>query len=148
MNSMVIYALSQLICSFMLINNVCIVKLSQHNANPTSVQSGAYWESLARLCVCAGSFQPSLFVDARSITVSYAAQSEGPTTIFLPVSFNIWFVCSKEPSLGDFEYPLWLRNKKNNLSGWIGISGCAEKLSLFSGRHAVCIGLVTVKASR
>ena len=57
----------------------------------------------------------------------YAAQSEGPTTIFLPVSFNICFGCSKEPSLGDFEYPLFLRNKTNNLSGWIGISSCAEK---------------------
>ena len=61
----------------------------------------------------------------------YAAQSEGPTTIFLPVSFNIWFVCSKEPSFGDFEYPLWLRNKKNNLSGWIGISRCVEKSEHF-----------------
>ena len=37
--------------------------------------------------------------------------------IFLPISFNIYFGCSKEPSHGDsyFEYPqhmFWLRNKK------------------------------------
>ena len=39
--------------------------------------------------------------------------------IFLPISLNICFGCSKEPSHqdGSFEYPqhvLWLRNKKNN----------------------------------
>ena len=38
--------------------------------------------------------------------------------IFLPISFNIYFGCSKEPSHWDgyFEYPqhmFWLRNKKN-----------------------------------
>ena len=37
--------------------------------------------------------------------------------IFLPISFNIGFGCSKEPSYrdGSFEYPehmFWLRNKK------------------------------------
>ena len=39
--------------------------------------------------------------------------------IFLPISFNTCFGCSKEPSRrdGSFEYPqhmFWLRNKKNN----------------------------------
>ena len=39
--------------------------------------------------------------------------------IFLPISFNIRFGCSKEPSQqdGSFEYPqhmFWLRNKKVN----------------------------------
>ena len=39
--------------------------------------------------------------------------------IFLPISINICFRCSKEPSHldGSFEYPqhmFWLRNKKNN----------------------------------
>ena len=39
--------------------------------------------------------------------------------IFLSISSNMCFGCSKEPSLGDgsFEYPkhmFWLRNKKNN----------------------------------
>ena len=37
---------------------------------------------------------------------------------FLPISLNIWFECSKEPSRdGSFEYPqhmFWLRNKKIN----------------------------------
>ena len=41
--------------------------------------------------------------------------------IFLPISFNICFGCSKEPSHrdGSFEYPqhmFWLRNKKVNFS--------------------------------
>ena len=40
--------------------------------------------------------------------------------IFLPISLNMCFGCSKEPSHldGSFEYPqhmFWLRNKKNNL---------------------------------
>ena len=40
--------------------------------------------------------------------------------IFLPISLNICFGCSKEPSHRDglFEYPqhmFWLRNKKNNI---------------------------------
>ena len=40
--------------------------------------------------------------------------------IFLPISFNICFGCSKEPSQWDssFEYPqhtFWLRNKKVNI---------------------------------
>ena len=39
--------------------------------------------------------------------------------IFLPISLNMCFGCSKEPSHrdGSFEYPqhmFWLRNKKNN----------------------------------
>ena len=39
--------------------------------------------------------------------------------IFLPISFNICFGCSKEPSQldGSVEYlqhMIWLRNKKNN----------------------------------
>ena len=41
--------------------------------------------------------------------------------IFLPISFNICFGCSKEPSHcdGSFDYPqnmLWLRNKKISFS--------------------------------
>ena len=41
--------------------------------------------------------------------------------IFLPISFNICFGCSKEPSHwhGSFEYPqhmFWLRIKKNSYS--------------------------------
>ena len=39
--------------------------------------------------------------------------------IFLPINFNICFVCSKEPSHrdGSFEYPqhmFWMRNKENS----------------------------------
>ena len=42
-------------------------------------------------------------------------------TIFLPISYNICFGCSKEPSHrdGSFDYPqhmIWLRNKKINFS--------------------------------
>ena len=41
--------------------------------------------------------------------------------IFIPISFNICFGCSKDPSHSDrsFEYPqqmFWLRNKKMNIS--------------------------------
>ena len=41
------------------------------------------------------------------------------SNIFLPISLNMCFGCSKEPSnlYGSFEYPqhtFWLRNKKNN----------------------------------
>ena len=40
--------------------------------------------------------------------------------IFLPISFDVYFGCSKEPSHrdGSFEYPqdmFWLRNKKINV---------------------------------
>ena len=40
--------------------------------------------------------------------------------IFMPISFNICFGCSKDPSHSDgsVEYPqqmFWLQNKKNNI---------------------------------
>ena len=50
-----------------------------------------------------------------------ASGPSGPL-VFLPISLNICFGCSKELSHqdGSFEYPqhmFWLRNKKNNFGG-------------------------------
>ena len=51
---------------------------------------------------------------------SYAKKIEHKiATIFLSITFNVYFGCSKEPSHqdGSFEYPqhvFWLRNKKKS----------------------------------
>ena len=64
-------------------------------------------------------------------------------TIFLSISFNICFGCSKEPSDqdGSFEYPqhmFWFRNKKKKIcqngkilgnSIMVGVTHCIDKVS-------------------
>ena len=56
--------------------------------------------------------------------------------IFLSISLNMCFGCSKEPSYrdGSFEYPqhmFWLRNKKNNFSYAFLSGGLFLALDLF-----------------
>ena len=75
-------------------------------------------KALISLRVCAGWSEPLLVAH----TTLHEQKFESKLTIiFLPISLNMRFWCSKEPSHWDrsFEYPqcmFWLRSKKNNFS--------------------------------
>ena len=108
-------------CHLLFFSKLFFSKKNSIRVSNSLVQTFDQTQHVKNFGVCLVFFENS-FVQYTIDTESHNTQEKLKVKIvdiFLPISFNICFGCSKEPSHGDgsFEYPqhmFWLRNKKNS----------------------------------